>query len=596
MHQLLIRQLQSHLGPDHAPGPGWQPFVEAVNRDYHQAEQDHLLLRGVIDAIPDLVCFKTLDGVYLGCNKAYEAYFGLSEAELVGKTDFDLSIAEVATVLRGSDQQALQGAPGDQHFSERWGADQYGNQRCVETLRTPFFDAAGTLMGLICVGRDVTERKLAAQTIERQANFDALTELPNRRNFTERLAHELKLAQRSKLALAVLVIGLDRFKEINELMGHALGDSLLVEAAKRVQDMVRETDVAARLGGDEFAVAIPNLHDVTDVERIAQNIIRRVAEPFQLHGENVQISASVGIALFPENAKDTEALIKNASQAMFFAKSSGRNRFSHFTFALQEAAAYRNRLTRDLRRALDVKQFEVYYQPIIELRTGHVHKAEALLRWNHEGRGQIMPTEFIPLAEDNGAIIEIGDWVFREAARQVKHLRETVHPLFCISINASPVQFRSSKAQPGHWFAVLAELDLPGDSIVLELTEGVLLKAEEFSRHKLQSFRDAGFQIAIDDFGTGYSSLSYLKRFDVDYLKIDQSFVRDLTIDPNDKVLCEAIIVMAHKLGLKVIAEGVETEEQLAFLSEAGCDFAQGFLFSKAVPAAELGAVLERLR
>jgi EAL domain-containing protein (putative c-di-GMP-specific phosphodiesterase class I) len=300
--------------------------------------------------------------------------------------------------------------------------------------------------------------------------------------------------------------------------------------------------------------------------------------------------------VYPANSKNAEELVKNASQAMFFAKSSGRNRFSHFTFGLQEAAAQRNRLTRDLRRAVDVKQFEVYYQPIVELSTGLVRRAEALVRWNHDGRGQIMPLEFIPLAEDNGAIVDIGDWVFREAAAQVKRLRASVHPDFTISINTSPVQFRSNRSTPADWVAVLDELGLPGSSIVLELTESVLLKAEEFSSHKLKAFREAGFQFAIDDFGTGYSSLAYLKRFDVDYLKIDQSFVRDLETDPSDKVLCEAIIVMAHKLGLKVVAEGVETEAQQAFLADAGCDFAQGFLYAKAVSAGELVQKLEDLR
>ncbi len=596
MHQLLIRQLQQHLGQEAVPEGPWQPLMEAVDRHYATIDQAQLLLRGVMDASPDLICFKSAGGIYQGCNTAFVAHLGLSESALVGKSDFEIAIEETATAIRALDEQALHLAAGEQHFSERWSGDLHGNQVCIETLRTPYFDVTGRLLGLIAIGRDVTERRLAAQTLQRQANMDGLTELPNRRFFAERLAHELKLAQRSKLSLALMVIGLDKFKEVNELLGHDVGDALLVQVARRIQDVVRETDVAARLGGDEFAVVTPNLHDVTDVERIAQNIIRRLAEPFSVLGETVQISASVGIALYPTNAKEQEDLLKNASQAMFFAKSSGRNRFSHYMFALQEAATHRTRLTRDLRRAMDVKQFEVYYQPIIDLRTGLVRKAEALLRWNHDGRGQIMPKEFIPLAEDNGAIVEIGDWVFREAALQVKAMRASFHPDFGISVNASPVQFRSSRASVANWFAVLAELDLPGDSITLELTESVLLKAEEFGSAKLQAFRDAGFQVAIDDFGTGYSSLSYLKRFDVDFLKIDHSFVRDLETDPGDKVLCEAIIVMAHKLGLKVVAEGVETPAQLALLTEAGCDYAQGFLFAKPVPASALLHTLQQLR
>ncbi len=596
MHQLLIRQLQQHLGQGNVPDGPLQPLMEAVGRHYATIDQAQLLLRGVMDASLDLICFKSASGVYQGCNAAFAAHLGLSEATLVGKSDFDIAIEETASAINALDEQALHLAPGEQHFSERWSTDVHSNQVCIETLRTPYFDVAGRLLGLISLGRDVTERRLAAQILQRHANIDGLTELPNRRFFAERLTHELKLAQRSKLSLALLVIGLDKFKEVNELLGHDVGDALLVQVAHRIEEVVRETDVAARLGGDEFVVVTPNLQDITDVERIAQNLIRRLAEPFSVHGETVNISASVGIALYPANAKEHDELLKNASQAMFFAKSSGRNRFSHFTFALQEAAAHRVRLTRDLRRAMEVKQFEVYYQPIIELRTGLVRKAEALLRWNHDGRGQIMPKEFVPLAEDNGAIIEISDWVFREAAQQVKALRASFHPDFGISINASPVQFRSSKASPASWFSVLAELGLPGHSVTLELTEGVLLKAEEFGSAKLKAFRDAGFQVSIDDFGTGYSSLSHLKRFDVDFLKIDHSFVRDLETDPGDKVLCEAIIVMAHKLGLKVVAEGVETPAQLAFLNAAGCDYAQGFLFAEPVPGSALLRTLEQFR
>ena len=597
MHPLLISELQKHLGQAFAPIGQWQAAVEALSRHYDESDQTRLVLQGLLEAMEGRVCIKSADGVYLACNRAYALYLDQAAvADVVGKTDFDVAPEGVARAIQAIDEEALHAAAGEQHFSERWELDGDNSKVCIETSRTPYFDAGGLLLGLVAVGRDITERKNAAQALLRQTHFDALTQLPNRRYFMERLDHEVKLAHRSKLGLSVLSIGLDKFKDVNESLGHDVGDALLIQVARRIQDVVRETDVAARMEGDEFAVIIHNLHDVTDVERIAQNIIRRLAEPFILFDDKVQISASVGIAVFPTNSKDADSLVKNAGQAMFFAKSSGRNRFSHFTFGLQEAAAQRSRLTRDLRRAVDVKQFEVYYQPVVELSTGLIRRAEALVRWNHDGRGQIMPLEFIPLAEDNGAIIDIGDWVFREAARQVKHLRETFHPDFSISINASPVQFRSNRTTPADWIAVLDELGLPGSSIVLELTEGVLLKAEEFSGHKLKAFRDAGFQFAIDDFGTGYSSLSYLKRFDVDYLKIDQSFVRDLESDPSDLVLCEAIIVMAHKLGLKVIAEGVETEAQQALLADAGCDFAQGFLYAKPVSAVELEQKLEFLR
>jgi len=554
------------------------------------------VLRALMDASLDMICVKSADGVYQACNAAFAHHLGLSEAELLGKTDRDVLPPDVARVNEGLDEEATLAGAGERYFSEHWDVDRQGNKVCIETLRSPFFDEQGNALGLLMIGRDVTERQTAAQTILRQSNFDTLTELPNRRYFLERLRHEVKLAQRSRLALSVLVIGMDKFKDVNELLGHEGGDALLRQVARRIQDVVRETDIAARLNGDEFAVVIHNLHDVTDVERIAQNVLRRLAEPFEVQGEKVQISASVGIAIYPTNARDTDELVKHANQAMFFAKSAGRNRFSHYTFGLQEAATQRSRLTRDLRRAVDVKQFEVYYQPVVDLRTGMVRKAEALVRWNHDGRGQIMPLDFIPLAEDNGAIIDIGDWVFREAAREVKRLREKVDPEFCISINASPVQFRSRRMAVDDWKTVLNELHLPANCITLELTESVLLKAEEFAKNKLQTLRDVGFQFAIDDFGTGYSSLSYLKRFDVDFLKIDQSFVRDLETDGSDRVLCQAIIAMAHKLGLSVVAEGVETEEQQSILADAGCDFAQGFLYAKPASAAEFERNLAALR
>jgi diguanylate cyclase (GGDEF)-like protein/PAS domain S-box-containing protein len=568
----------------------------STSPNHHAADHAPAVLRALMDASPDMIGVKSVDGVYQACNAAFASHLGLTESEVIGKADSDLLPPDVAQANQGLDEEAALAGAGERYFSEHWEVDRLGHKVCIETMRSAFFDGEGHPLGLLVVGRDVTERQTAVQTILRQSNFDTLTELPNRRYFLERLRHEVKLAQRSRLALSVLVIGLDKFKDVNELMGHEGGDALLRQVARRIQDVVRETDIAARLNGDEFAVVIHNLNDVTDVERIAQNIIRRLAEPFDVQGEKVQISASVGISVYPTNSRDTDELVKHASQAMFFAKSAGRNRFSHYTFGLQEAASQRSRLTRDLRRAVDVQQFEVYYQPVVDLRTGMVRKAEALVRWNHDGRGQIMPLDFIPLAEDNGAIIDIGDWVFREAAREVKRLREKVDPEFCISINASPVQFRSSRMAADDWKAVLSELHLPANCITLELTEGVLLKAEEFSKDKLMALRDAGFQFAIDDFGTGYSSLSYLKRFDVDFLKIDQSFVRDLETDGSDRVLCQAIIAMAHKLGLSVVAEGVETEAQQDILADAGCDFAQGFLYAKPASAAEFERNLAALR
>lgn len=301
--------------------------------------------------------------------------------------------------------------------------------------------------------------------------------------------------------------------------------------------------------------------------------------------EIVHISASIGITLYPNDATDVDELFKNADQAMYAAKNQGRNRFSYFTHALQEAAQSWLRIVNDLHGALAANQFMVYFQPIVNLVSGEIYKGEALIRWQHPERGMISPAEFIPLAEETGLIVKIGDWVFRESARWASQWNNLSAKGFQISVNVSPIQFQTKGyTQEESWLAYLNELGLSGKNIAIEITEGLLLNPTSHIAGKLLQYRNAGIQMAIDDFGTGYSSLAYLKKFDIDYLKIDQSFVRNLTTDANDRVLSEAIILMAHKLGLKVIAEGVETEEQQAFLTAAGCDYAQGYLFSRPIP------------
>jgi diguanylate cyclase (GGDEF)-like protein/PAS domain S-box-containing protein len=440
---------------------------------------------------------------------------------------------------------------------------------------------------------DITEKKKSEELIWRQANFDTLTGLPNRDMFRDRLGQEVKKSIRAELPLALLLIDLDQFKEVNDTLGHAVGDMLLKEAARRISACVRESDTVARLGGDEFTIVISEISDKTHVEDVAQKITSKLAEPFHLGNEVVYISASIGITLYPNDSIDIDALMKNADQAMYVAKNKGRNRFSYFTVSLQDSAQRRLRLTNDLRGALDAGQLSIHFQPIVALSTGRIHKAEALIRWNHAEQGMVSPAEFIPLAEETGLIHEIGDWVFKESARWAKHWRKQYSPDFQVSVNKSPVQFRSENHNlASAWSEYLRQLELPGASIVIEITEGLLLNAEADVVKELLRLRDADIQVAIDDFGTGYSSLSYLKKFDIDYLKIDRAFVNTLETDADDMALSEAIIVMAHKLGLQVIAEGVETEGQRNLLAKAGCDFAQGFLFSKPVPPEEFEKLL----
>ena len=441
---------------------------------------------------------------------------------------------------------------------------------------------------------DITEKKKSEELIWTQANFDPLTGLPNRRMFRDRLEQELRKAHRTALPLALMLLDLDGFKEVNDTLGHDMGDILLKDAAQRLNSCVRETDTVARLGGDEFTVIMGELDEPGSVERVAQDILQKLAEPFHLGIETAYITASIGITLYPEDAAGIDELLKNADQAMYAAKNQGHNRYNYFTPSMQAAAQARMRLANDLRGALADNQFRVVYQPIMELATGAIHKAEALIRWQHPARGLIGPDEFIPIAEDTGMIVDIGDWVFREAARQAGRWRASRHAEFQISVNTSPAQFYSEGNSLAAWSYNLQKLGLPGQSIAVEITEGLLLDASAAITDQLLAFRDAGIQVSIDDFGTGYSSLSYLKKFDIDYLKIDRSFVRNLTPDSDDMALCEAIIVMAHKLGMKVIAEGVETEEQRDLLAAAGCDYWQGYLFSKPVPAEEFERLLDR--
>jgi diguanylate cyclase (GGDEF)-like protein/PAS domain S-box-containing protein len=442
-----------------------------------------------------------------------------------------------------------------------------------------FFRGKPSVLGIL---RDISKQKEAEDMIWHQANFDSLTGLPNRRMFRDRLEQEIKKAERAKTTLAVMFLDLDHFKEVNDTMGHDMGDHLLQEAAHRLKTRVRNSDTVGRLGGDEFVLLFTNIKDPHCLEPISQDILLRLAAPFQLGTDPVYISASIGITLFPDDAQDFEGLLKNADQAMYAAKAEGRNRYSYFTPSMQAAAQHKMRMANDLRHALERHEFKLVYQPIIEVASGAIRKAEALLRWQHPVKGLISPAEFIPVAEETGIIVELGEWVFREALGQLLVWRSQLHPEFQISINKSPVQFRNSHSD---WVEYMKNLGLPGKSLVVEITESLLLDASENVDQKLLEFRDAGINVAIDDFGTGYSSLSYLKKFDIDFIKIDQSFIKNMTHSQGDMGLCEAIILMAHKLGMKVIAEGVETQQQYQLLADVHCDYVQGYLIARPLSA-----------
>jgi diguanylate cyclase (GGDEF)-like protein/PAS domain S-box-containing protein len=439
---------------------------------------------------------------------------------------------------------------------------------------------------------DITERKRAERVIWRQANFDALTHLPNRSMLQDRLTQEMLRADRSGNKIALLFIDIDKFKEVNDTLGHDMGDKLLVAAAQRIRECVRASDTVARMGGDEFVVLLAQLPDSMLASGLAQGMLDALRLPFDLDGQQVVVSGSIGVTLYPDDARDGDGLLKNADQAMYVSKARGRNQYSYFTRELEVSAQRRMALIGQMRHALKLGQFALYFQPIIDMRTRRICKAEALIRWQHPELGLVSPAEFIPLAEDSGLINTIGDWVFGEAVRWAKRWREEWIPDFQISINKSPAQFTFNRTDAQNWARHLDRMGLPGNSVIMEITEGMLVDPNSNVSETLLACRDAGIQVAIDDFGTGYSALSYLKRFDIDYLKIDRSFTRNVAVGASDLALSEAIIAMAHALDLQVVAEGVETEAQFDLLARAGCHFAQGYLLSHPVPPDEFEALI----
>ena len=541
----------------------------------------------LIEAIPSPLFFKDEQGRYVGCNKAFEAFLGSPRDAIIGRTVFDLSPPDLAQRYHAADQ-ALLDNPGVQTY-EASVESAGGQRRDVIYNKATYLKADGQLGGLVGVITDITQRKQTEALIWMQANYDALTGLPNRRLLNDRLAELVKRTHRSHDCVAVMFIDLDRFKEVNDTLGHEAGDRLLVEAARRIVACLRESDTVARQGGDEFTVLLPGMAERAPIERIAEDIIQSLCQPFQLGNDVAYVSASIGITLCPADATTPADILKNADQAMYHAKEAGRNRFSYFSPSMQANALEHLQLGKDLRLALGAGQLSLHYQPIVNLASGRPDKAEALLRWTHPERGPIPPEVFIPVAEELGLIDTIGSWVFQHAAATARRwqqslppeLRET-HPIQ-ITINTSPRQFAKGKS-----LEVLLEsleaLELPGRCIAIEITERLLLDEQPAVTAQLARLRAAGIQLSIDDFGTGYSAMAYLTRMDIDTLKIDRSFIHNLVTHPGDLAITEAIIVMAHKLGLTVVGEGIETEAQRELLAAAGCNYGQGFLFSRPIP------------
>lgn len=531
-------------------------------------------------------------GVILDINPSFTAITGYGAQEAIGQRMSLLASGRHDAGFYQAMWRSLNetGKWAGDIWNRRKDGSEYVERLTIDTS----FNEDGTVNCHIGLFSDVTVERLKEETIWRQAHFDHLTGLPNRQMFHEELQRAMLKADQTGGSLALIYLDLDFFKEVNDSLGHDKGDELLKEVARRLGRAVHEEDLVARLGGDEFTVILNHGDDLETVEQVCRRVLEAVSEPYMLLHNVVTVSASMGVTFYPRDGQSVTELLQNADLAMYSSKDAGRNQYRHFSLSMQLQAQERRELLRELQHAMERQEFELYFQPIVELATGWICKAEALIRWRHPERGLVAPADFIPLAEDSGMIVPIGDWVFRCAAAQAANWRQRLGQEFQVSVNVSPAQFMADELDPDEWLACVNGLGMPGAAVVVEITERVLMKADSAAKNKLLSFRDAGVQVALDDFGTGYSSLAYLKRFDIDFIKIDQLFVHNITCDADDMALCQAMIAMAHRLGLKVVAEGVANEAQHELLVRAGCDYAQGFLYSRPVPASEFEELMER--
>jgi diguanylate cyclase (GGDEF)-like protein/PAS domain S-box-containing protein len=559
-----------------------------TNRKKH--ERQLLLSASILHAsseamlITDSICNIIL------VNPAFTQITGYSADEVLGKHPSQLCAGHHEDAFY---QEMLHSLATTNHWEgEVWDTKKNGDAYAMHLIISAIPDDAGAIWNYAAQFSDITEKKRTNETLSNQANFDHLTGLANRRMFRDLLEQEIKKSRRSYNQLALLFIDLDRFKEVNDTLGHHVGDQLLVEAAKRIVSCVRESDIVSRLGGDEFTVILSEITEVGRIENVTHAILQSLCKPFRFESQEIVISASIGITIYPTDATESSDLLRYADQAMYLSKSEGRNCFHFFTKEIQEATRKHHQLAQDLHGALHGNQFQCYYQPIVDLKTGGIFKAETLLRWRHPTRGMVEPVEFIKIAEEIGLIDEIGDWVFTKSLEQARNWSKLVGFPFQISMNISPVQLMVNEHN-NVWINHVREIKLPEKNFSIEITEGTLLINRSEVAESLLKVHDAGIEVAIDDFGTGYSSLSYLQKFKIDHLKIDQSFIRNLKPGSTDLALSEAIIVVAHKLGMKVIAEGIETAEQRDLLIAAGCDFGQGYLFSKPVPSGEFEKILQ---
>lgn len=469
-----------------------------------------------------------------------------------------------------------------------------GKEISIEDSISPIHDREASVIGAVIIFRDVSAARAMTRQITHSAQHDHLTNLPNRSLLNDRIGQAIALARRHTHRLAVLFLDLDGFKHINDSLGHPSGDKLIQSVASRLVDKVRSPDTVSRQGGDEFIVLLSEVQEAEDAAITARRLLRAIEEPHHVDAHELYVTASIGVSVYPDDGTDAETLVKNADTAMYQAKENERQGYQFFTSAMNVRAVERQFLEENLRRALSRDELALYYQPKINLTTGEITGAEALLRWTHPERGPISPAEFIPVAEESGLILPIGLWVFRAACKQARAWADDGIPSMSIAVNVSAVQLRNRNFLPT-LFEIVDASGLDPRLIEVEVTESLLMKQPEFTSVILQQLRERGITVAIDDFGTGYSSLSYLHKFPLDALKIDQSFIRQIS-HPDGTNIVTAIINMGRNLGLRIVAEGVETKEELAFLQSQKCDEAQGYYFSRPVPALMFGELLKMPR
>ena len=540
-------------------------------------------LRHVLDTTQEGFWVIDIEGRTLEVNPAMCTMLGRPEAEIIGRLPHEFADEQNAQLLRSRSRQLRGGEPHE--FSATLLRADGGPLHCNFSA-TPLRDESGALKGAFALVADIGHLRASEEALLKLARFDALTGLANRSLLGIQLSHALERAERERTGLAVLMLDLDGFKDVNDSFGHPVGDRLLKAVADRLRELLRGADTVARLGGDEFAIIIESFEGADAVAAVAAKVIASIAEPYQLGFHTARVTTSIGISLFPADGGDEVELLRSADTALYAAKRSGRNTYRFHDAKMAEAVRVRVAIEQGLRRALSEGGFEVWYQPKINLRSRRVVGAEALVRWRDAQRGLVSPAEFIPIAEETGLIVPIGEWVLRQSCRQVMTWLDEGVDIGSVAVNLDGAQIeRSNIIETVE--NVLAETGIPPSRLELEITESLLLENAERGMGTVAVLHEMGVGIAIDDFGTGYSSLSYLKFLRADRLKIDRSFVRGLPDDPDDVTIARAVISLAGNLGFAVIAEGVETEAQGKFLNEEGCHEVQGYYFARPMPAGE---------